>query len=113
MKYSFKFKIFGTKVQMFSENEMGIVIEKEADVVCAYGTDKSNQNILCAIPLASPKVLKGAEYTVEFLESEVAIISVSDIKAVIDFKNHKCKNNLNVKCYGSDSWGQDVQIKWS
>ena len=28
MKYMFKFKLFGSKVQMFSEDQRGIVIEK-------------------------------------------------------------------------------------
>ena len=54
MKYTFKFGLFGKKVQMFSEGERGIVIEKEPQVVCVYGTD-SNYNILCAIPLCHPK----------------------------------------------------------
>ena len=113
MKYSFKFTLFGKKVQMYNEREMGIVVEKEPHVVCIYGTDNKHQNILCAIPLCPPKFLKGAEYTVEFCEDDLAKISVFDIQVIIDFKNQKCKNNKNVKCYGSDSWGQDVQVEWS
>ena len=113
MKYSFKFKLFGDKVQMFSEKEMGIVIEKEPDVVCVYGTDNKHQNILCAIPLCSPKALKGAEYVVEFFENDSVKVSVADILIVINFKEQNCKNNQNLKCYGSDSWGRDVQIEWS
>ena len=34
MKYTFKFSLFGKKVQMFSEGERGIVVEKEPQVVC-------------------------------------------------------------------------------
>ena len=113
MKYSFKFKLFGSKTQMFSEKDMGIVIEKEPQVVCVYGTDGKHQNILCAVPLCPPKFLKGEEYVVEFCENALAKISVSDIQVVIDFKEHKCKNNKNVMCYGSDSWGQDIQVEWS
>ena len=113
MKYSFKFKLFGSKVQMYNEGEMGIVIEKEPQVVCIYGTDNKHQNILCAIPLCSPKLLKGAEYTVEFCENNISKISVSDIQVVIDFENKKCANNKNIKCYGSNSWGQNVQIQWN
>ena len=113
MKYSFKFTLFGSKVQMYSENETGIVIEKEPQVVCVYGTDSNHQNILCAIPLCSPKYLRGAEYVVEFFENDLAKISVSDIQLIIDFKNQKCKNNKNVRCYGSDRWGQDVGVDWN
>ena len=51
-------------------------------------------------------------YVVEFCENDLAKISVSDIQVVIDFKERKCKNNKNLKCYGSDSWGQDVQVEW-
>ena len=29
MRYTFEFKLFGSKVQMFDEGRMGIVIEKE------------------------------------------------------------------------------------
>ena len=36
MRYTFKFKLFGNKVQMFDEGQMGIVIEKEPDVICIY-----------------------------------------------------------------------------
>ena len=63
MKYTFKFGLFGKKVQMFSEGQRGVVVEKEPQVVCVYGTD-SNYNILCAIPLCHPKFLKGIEYIV-------------------------------------------------
>lgn len=48
MRYTFQFKLFGKKVQMFCEGKMGIVVEKEPDVVCVYGTDE-NYHILCAI----------------------------------------------------------------
>ena len=41
MRYTFQFKLFSKKVQMFSEGQMGIVVEKESDVVCVYGTDKN------------------------------------------------------------------------
>ena len=112
MKYSFKFKLFGSKVKMFSEKEMGIVVEKEPQVVCVYGTDKMNEKIYCAIPLCPPKFLKGAEYIVEFSENDLAKISVSDFQIVIDFKEQKCKTNKNLKCYGSEIWGQDVQVEW-
>ena len=46
MKYSFKYKLFGSKVQMFSERRMGVVVEKEPHVVCVYGTDSQHQKIL-------------------------------------------------------------------
>ena len=29
MRYTFQFKLFGKKVQMFSEGQMGIVVEKD------------------------------------------------------------------------------------
>ena len=61
MRYTFEFKLFGSKVQMFDEGRMGIVIEKEPDVICVYGTDEKHKDILCAIPLCHPKLLKGAE----------------------------------------------------
>ena len=57
MRYTFQFKLFGKKVQMFSEGKMGIVVEKEPDVVCVYGTDE-NFHILCAVPLCHPKFSK-------------------------------------------------------
>ncbi|MBR7135653.1 MAG: hypothetical protein IKD14_00835 [Clostridia bacterium] len=113
MKYSFKFTLFGKKVRMYNEREMGIVVEKEPHVVCIYGTDNKHKNILCAIPLCPPKFLKGSEYVVEFCEDDLAKISVSGIQVIIDFKNQKCKNNINVECYGSNSWGRDVQVEWS
>lgn len=113
MRYSFQFKLFGKKVQMFEERKMGVVIEKEPQVVCVYGTDETHQKILCAIPLCHPKFLKGAEYTVEFFERDFAKISVGDLKIVIDFENKKCAVNKEIPCYGSDLWGQDVQIEWT
>ncbi len=112
MQYKFKFGLFGKKVQMFSERQMGVVVEKESDVVCVYGTDK-DYHILCAVPLCHPKFLKGAEYTVEFDEKGCARICVGDLKIVIDYAKKKCANNKSLKCYGSDAWGQDVQTEWS
>lgn len=112
MKHIFKFTVFGSKVQMFDENEMGIVIEKEPQVICVYGTDVANKNILCAIPLCHPKFLKGAEYTIEFCANKCAKIAVGDIKIIIDFANKKCSNNKNIQNYGSDAWGEDVTTAW-
>lgn len=112
MKYSFKFTLFGKSVRMFNDSGMGIVIEKEPQVVCVYGTDEGQQNILCAIPLCHPKYLKGLEYTIEFCPEQCAKISVGNIKMIIDFANHKCANNISVKNYGSDTWGRDVSVAW-
>lgn len=113
MRYTFKFKLFGKKVQMFSYKKMGLVIEKEPDVVCVYATDKTHQNIMCAIPLYHPKLLKNAEYIVEFFENGQAKVYVNDLQIIIDFANKKCSNNKNFKCYGSDVWGNDVQTEWN
>ena len=96
---------------MFNEGNIGVVVEKEPQVVCVYGTD-TNYNILCAIPLCHPKLLKGLEYTVEFCSDECAKIAVGDIKIIIDFTNKKCSNNKGVQNYGSDAWGQDVTAAW-
>lgn len=111
MRHTFKFGLFGKKVQMFCERQMGIVVEKESQVVCVYGTDE-NYNILCAVPLCHAKFLKGAEYVVEFDENSCAKVCVGDLKIIVDFSKRKCANNKSLKCYGSDPWGQDVQIEW-
>ena len=113
MKYTFKFKLFGRKVQMFHEDTMGIVIEKEPDVVCVYGTDAHHQSILCAVPLCHPKFLKGAEFTVDFGRNQCAEVSVGDLKIIIDYENRKCSNNKNIQCYGSDQWGENISAPWS
>ena len=112
MKYKFKFSLFKRKVQMFSEGERGIVVEKEMQSVCVYGTD-SNYNILCAIPLCHPKFLKGAEYIVEFDENNCAKVYVGDLQIVINYSKKKCANNKSLKCCGSNNWGQDVQSDWN
>lgn len=111
MKYTFQFTLFGKKVRMFAENGMGIVIEKEPDVICVYGTTENHEDILCAVPLRHPKALKGAEYSVEFSQS-TARITVGDLKLLIDFEARKCANNKNLPSYGSDAWGQDVSAPW-
>ena len=111
MRYTFQFKLFGKKVQMFREGQMGIVVEKEPDVVCVYGTD-ANYHILCAMPLCHPKFLKGAEYVIEFEENNRANVSVGELQIVIDYSKQKCANNRAIRCYGSDDWGQDVQAEW-
>ncbi|MBQ3078395.1 MAG: hypothetical protein IJC48_00165 [Clostridia bacterium] len=112
MRYAFKFKLLGSKVQMFSHNEMGIVVEKEPDSVCVYGTDEKHREILCAVPLCHPKYLKGAEYIVDFDENNCAKICVGEVQIVIDFGNQKCSNNKGIKCYGSDCWGEDIWVEW-
>ena len=112
MKYTFKFTLFGKKVQMFSEGQRGIVVEKEPQTVCVYGTD-GDYNILCAVPLCHPKFLKGAEYTVEFDENDRAEVCVGDLRVAVDYSKKKCANNKSLQCYGSDDWGQDVQVEWN
>ncbi len=113
MRHTFKFKLFGSKVHMFSEAQMGIVIEKDPQVICVYGTDEAHMDILCAIPLCPPKFLKDAEYIIDFCENERAKVSVGNLQIIIDFCKKKCANNKSLKCFGSDSWGEDVQLEWS
>lgn len=112
MRYTFKFKLFGGKVQMFSEAKMGVVIEKEPDVICVYATDENHQDILCAVPLCHPKFLKGAEYIVDFCGNDRAKVCVGDLQIIIDFAGKRCANNKSLQCYGSDHWGQDIQAAW-
>ena len=71
-----------------------------------------NYHILCAVPLCHPKFLKGAEYVIEFEENNRAKVSVGALQIVIDYSKKKCANNKAIKCYGSDDWGQDIQIEW-
>lgn len=113
MKHTFKFGLFSKNVRMFSERQMGVVIEKESDVICVYGTNNTNTKILCAVPLCHPKHLRGKRYTVEFNRKDCAVISVGNIKIVIDFKNQTCSTNAeDIHCYGSDEWGHNVQVGW-
>ena len=112
MRYSFKYGLFAKNVQMFSEGKRGIVVEKERQVVCVYGTDE-NYHILCAVPLCPPKHLKGEEYIIEFDENNRAKVCVGELQILIDYSEKKCSNNKSLKCFGSDDWGQDVQIEWS
>ena len=58
------------------------------------------------------KRLKGAEYIIDFRENEQAKVCVGDLQIIIDFIKKKCANNKSIKFYGSDSWGEDVQIEW-
>lgn len=98
---------------MFNYGQMGIVIEKEPQVVCVYGTT-ADYKILCAVPLCHPKYLNGFEYSIEFTDRQYAKISVGEqLKIVIDFANQKCANNKDAACYGSDAWGQDVTLPWT
>lgn len=112
MQHRFRFSLLGPKVQLFQEGNAGVVIEKEAQAVCVYGTDAGHKKILCAIPLCHPKYLKGLEYVVEFDSDALAKVSVGDIKVVIDFEAHKCSNNKGARGYGSDAWGQEVSLAW-
>lgn len=57
--------------------------------------------------------MKGAEYAIEFDESACARVCVGEMQIVIDFARKKCANNKSLTCYGSEDWGQDVQIEWS
>jgi len=110
--HEFKFTLFGGSVKMFHEGEMGIVVEKERDVVCVYGTDSSHNQILCAIPLCSPKALKGMVYRITFLDDHRALVTVGDTKLYFDYGAQKCANNRGLQCYGSEVWGNDVSMPW-
>ncbi|MEG2686962.1 MAG: hypothetical protein RR954_07570 [Christensenellaceae bacterium] len=98
---------------MFNLGDMGVVVEKESDVVCIYGTNNTNSNILCAVPLCHPKYLKGLTYQISFYSDNVATVSVGDIMVYIDYRAKKCSNNRDETNYGSDTWGQDVSEAWN
>ena len=111
--YTFVFSFFGKKVQTFHWNDMGIVVEKEPDVICVYGTDNTNSKILCAVPLCHPKYLKGEGFRISFFEDGVAAVKVADVKVLLDFASKTCSNNKGLQSYGSDAWGQEVSRDWT
>ena len=112
-RYNFKFTLFGKRIQMLDYGEMGIVIEREPQTICVYGTTADHNEILCAIPLCHPKILKGLEYNVEFTDRQYTKVSVGNrIKIIIDYNNKRCANNMDFECYGSDKWGEEVALKW-
>ncbi|MBR0355333.1 MAG: hypothetical protein IJK35_08165 [Oscillospiraceae bacterium] len=111
--HTFIFSLFSKKVQMFHWHDMGIVVEKEPDVICIYGTDHTNSTILCAIPLCHPKYLKGEAFRVSFFEDSTATVAVADVKTFFDFASKKCSNNKGLQNYGSDAWGHDVACDWT
>lgn len=110
--HTFRFTLFGGNVKMFREGDMGIVIEKEPQAVCVYGTDSAHKNILCAIPLGSPKPFKGLTYTVDFRNDRTALVSVGNVTVCIDFASHTCANNAGLDSYGSEAWGREVSRPW-
>lgn len=110
--YRFTFKLFGKKVQMIESGNMGVVVEKESDVICVYGTDAGHSTIFCAIPICHPKYLKGQEFVVAFPADGIATVCVGDIRVVIDFAGKKCSNNKGLRDYGSDTWGEGVSAPW-
>ena len=110
--YSFKFSLFAKKVQMFSYGDMGIVVEKEPDVICAYGTDALHKHILCAVPLCEPKYIRGKDFTVSFFEDNTALVKVEGIMIFIDYNAHKVATCPELQTYGSDDWGRDVGMEW-
>ena len=113
MQYKVKFGLFGGTARMLDHDDMGVVIEKERDVVCVYGTDGEYERIFCAVPLCHPRQLRGAEYIVDFSPSKYAKITVGDLCIVIDYEKRICTNNKALLCYGSEYWGEDVSVPWS
>ncbi len=111
--YEFQFTFLEKKVQMFHAEGMGVVVEKEPDVVCVYGTDDTNNSIYCAVQLCHPKMLKGITYRVTFYDEGIATVSAGDkITVHIDFQRKKCANSRDARSYGSAAWGQDVSEPW-
>ena len=43
----------------------------------------------------------------------LVMVDVFYHSSIIDFTKKKCANNKSIKCYGSDSWGEDVQFEWN
>ncbi len=111
-EFNFKFSFFGKKVQMFNSGNMGIVVEKEAQVVCVYATDAANSKIYCALPLCHPKYIKGMVFRGAFYENNTATVSVGDFRGYFDFNAMKCANNKGLQVYGSDEWGRDIAMPW-
>ena len=111
-EFQFQFSLFGKKVQMFHSGNMGIVVEKEPQVVCVYATDAENNKIYCALPLCHPKYLKGMSYQITFYDNGTATVSAGEVWCYIDFNAKKCSNNKGLQSYGSEEWGQDVAMVW-
>ena len=106
--YSFTFSLFSKKERMFHWDNMGIIVVKWRNTICIYGTDATNDNILCAIPLCDSKYLKGETFHISFFENETATVKVADVATFIDFASKKCSNNKGVQNYGSEAWGEDI-----
>ncbi len=106
---------FFPKAYFFNMEDKWLVIEKERQVVCVYATGENNHGIFAAIPLCHPKYLKKTALEIRTTEKNenAVLISVADIRIVIDYQQKRCAINTDIHIYGSEFWGQDCSMAWT
>lgn len=111
-EYRFSFTLFGKKVQRFESGDAGVVIQKGAGAIFVYGTDAGHTRIFCSVPICRRRLLMGKEFTVSFPKPGLAAVRAGVVRIVIDFAGKCCANNMGLRNYGSDEWGQSVSVLW-
>ncbi len=103
------------KAYFFNMENKWIVIEKERDVVCIYATGENNTPIFAAIPMCHPKYFKKKVFEIKAANGNdsLVLISVADIRIVINYKDKFCAINNNARVFGSEHWGKDCSREWS
>ena len=97
----------------FKCENMGIRVERAKGSICAYATDHRMKTIYCAMPLGLAKDLKDVSYVVKAQSKTRLLLSVGQVKFVIDYGAKKAATNLvGYRITHSTLWGEGCQIPW-
>ena len=97
----------------FKCDNMGIRVERVKGRICAYATDGRMKTIYCAMPLGLAGDLKDISYTVKYQSKTRMLLSVGQVKFVIDCGAKKASTNLvGYRITHSVLWGENCQIPW-
>ncbi len=113
LEKTFKLKNFGKDTILLDCKDMGIVVEKQRLMICAYVTNSDHSEVYAAMPLSTPCKMRGLEFKVVFHTDTFATIQVADLRIIIDYERKKCSNSKDLNIYGSEFWGEIVDLRWN
>lgn len=107
-----KFALFRNRI-VFDCGANGFMLEKVGGGICLYATDRTHEEIYCAMPLGMEREFKDSTYYVYAPNGHQMMLRVRKAVMLVDFAGHWCATNVNdFRAYGSKQWGQNCMVPW-
>ena len=91
---------------------LGVVVERENNIITMYITNAACSRIYCEISLGTNEALKKVKFVVIAYNDHVMLLEGGGIMIVVDYDVERVAVNKDEIAVIGKGWGEDVRAPW-